>query len=219
MLKPIRRVTPLALALITGLTLTSCGLGAKPEQEQPELTPQQKLEQEAGVVIEPGYASCEFNNELKDHDWDGSGEHPFGQLDTVEVQETETTYDVTFTGEFFDPSLLTDDSNMNMQVQLIADNNENSISLYTGYWKGEVELTGVVVTEDGAQEEQELETSPKLESGKFTASYPKEAVEEIVSEPAMWVASMYFASGDEDEQPISFRCGDGRNWNWEPLGS
>src|SRR5690625_6790596 len=88
-----------------------------------ELSPQQKLENEGGVKIDPGIASCEFNNELEDHHADGSGVSPYPALDRAELREEEDAYVVTFTGDFFDPEvLLVPDSKVSLQLILSVEN-------------------------------------------------------------------------------------------------
>src|SRR5690625_3459201 len=55
-----------ASTLMLGACSSSSGESLQEGAAQDEeLSPQQKLENEAGVKIDPGIASCEFNNELK----------------------------------------------------------------------------------------------------------------------------------------------------------
>lgn len=208
-----RRHSTLVLALASGLALTACSSGAEPAEPAEELSPQERIEQEAGVTIEAGAASCSFNNEIDEYQWDGSGEHPLGQLDTAEIRETADAYEVTFTGDFFDPSLVAEDTYVTTQLTLTgADDN---VALYTSFRKGELDSTGTMV--DG--EVHELETGAALEPGMLSASFPKNSPDFAGFTPEMWFASIYYDGGDESLNPVSFRCGDGRNWNWEPLGS
>ena len=208
-----RRLSTLALALAAGLTLAACSTGSAPTEPTEELTPQERIEQEAGVTIEPGAASCSFNNELEEFHWDGSGEHPLGTLDTAEIRETADAYEMTFTGDFFDPSLLDEDAYSNMQLGLVGA--ESNVTLYTSFRRGEVELTGTMAE----TEINHLETGAALEPGVFSASFPKDSPDLAGFTPEMWFAAVFYSSGDESLDPLSFRCGDGRNWNWEPLGS
>lgn len=189
--------------------------GQEASSQDEEMSPQERLHAEAGVVIEPGVASCEFNNELEDHMGDGSGVSSFPELDRAELSEEDDAYVVTFTGDFFDPEvLLTPDSFVSLTVMLSAEDfMEISPTLMTEYRKGELEFTGTF--ED--QDMHDQDTGVTLEDGVFTARYPKDSPHLEEFELSMWAASVYFDNGDEATDPVSFRCGDGRSWDWEPL--
>ena len=186
--------------------------GAGQDQES---SPQQKLEEEAGVSIEPGVASCEFNNELEDHQGDGSGVSPYPDLDRAELREEEEAYVVTFTGEFFDPEvLLIDDSLVSLQVALSGEDfTAISPTLMTEFRNGELDGTGTFMD----QEFHDQDTDFTLEDGKFTATYAKDSPHFEDFEVDMWTPDVYFDDGDETTNPVSYRCGDGRSWDWEPL--
>lgn len=183
--------------------------------QEEQLSPQQKLENEAGVSIEPGVASCAFNNELEDHHGDGSGVSPYPALDRAELREEEDAYVVTFTGDFFDPEvLLVPDSKVTLQVILSGEDFADvSPTLMTEFRNGELDGTGTFMD----QEFHEQDTAFTLEDGKFTATYAKDSPHFEDFELAMWAPNVYFDEGDETTNPVSFRCGDGRSWNWEPL--
>lgn len=207
----IRKFAPVALAVVTMFTLTACGGPGDDSEQEPELSPQERIEQEAGVSIEPGVASCSFNNELDDYHWDGSGSHPLGELDTAELRETADAYEMTFTGDFFDPSNLTEESVLKPQIGLT--NGDQLVGLSTEYYRGELDRSGTVVD---AQID-EFDTHTQLEPGKLTATFPKSATDLQDFTPTMWFADVYYSSGDDSLNPINFRCGDGRNWDWKPL--
>lgn len=180
-----------------------------------ELTPQERIEKEAGVSIEPGVASCDFNNELDEFQGDGSGVSEYPALDSAEIREEEDAYVVTFTGDFFSPDvLLVPDSKVSLQVLLSAEDfSAVSPTLMTDYRNGELELTGTFMD----QEWHEQDTGATFEDGKFTATYSKDSPHFEDFELSMWAVSVYFDEGDGTKNPVSFRCGDGRSWDWEPL--
>ena len=206
-----RRVITGALFVAAAVALTGCGaVGSEPETEVPELSPQEQLEQDAGVTIEPGFATCAFNNEADDPNYDG--------LETVEIQETSDAYVVTYTGDFFDPDqLVTEQSSLNLQLIFSGQEvDEPSPTLMTTYYRGELDFTGTF--EGLSQDAIEQETGAVVEDGIFTATYAKSSPHFEGFTPDSWVASVNFTPNVDDEsiRSESVRCGDGRNWPWEP---
>lgn len=209
---PVR--TSLALAA-TALLVAGCAGGD--EDSVPtatETSTASTAEIEGGVEVEPGLASCQFNNELSDDEGDGSGVSPFGDLDRAELREEADAYVVTFTGDFFDPDvLLADDAYGNLQITLTGEDFDlPSPALYTDFRNGAIEGTGTVLK----GELHEQDTGAVIEDGVYTATFPKDSPHLEGFEPTMWVAGAYLDDG-ETERPVSFRCGDGRSWDWEPL--
>lgn len=205
-----------ASTLMLGACSSSSGESLQEGAAQDEeLSPQQKLENEAGVKIDPGIASCEFNNELEDHHADGSGVSPYPALDRAELREEEDAYVVTFTGDFFDPEvLLVPDSKVSLQLILSGENfTDISPTLMTEFRDGELDWTGTFMDQDL----HEQDTAFTLADGKFTATYYKDSPHFEDFELTMWTPNVYFDEGDHTTNPVSFRCGDGRSWNWEPL--
>lgn len=212
-LLPIR--TSLALAATALLVAGCAGSNEESTPTASETSTASTAEIEGGVSIEPGLASCQFNNELRDDQGDGTGVSPFGELDRAELREEADAYVVTFTGDFFSTDvLLADDASGNLQITLIGEDLDRpNPGLYTDFWKGEIGITGTVL--EGEPHEQD--TGAAIEDGVYTATFPKDSPHLEGFEPTMWVASAYLDDGDETTYPVSFRCGDGRNWNWEPL--
>ena len=216
----IRTVTFVTAVLATSMIgLTGCVGGAADSPEtSPELSPQERFEQENDVSVTPGLATCKFNNELEDYEADGSGVSPYPELATAEIRETPEAYEVTFTGDFFDPDeLIGDRSTLNLHLMLIGeDPGADSPTLLTEYSFGELDLTGTYMGQSA--EAVELETSPKLEEGKFHATYPKDSPHLENFTPAEWVASVSYSENIDNEEmrPAGFRCADGRNLRWEP---
>src|SRR5690625_1649633 len=170
---------------------------------------------EEGEKIDAGIASCELNNELEDHHADGSGVSPYPALDRAELREEEDAYVVTFTGDFFDPGvLLVPDSKVSLQLILSGENfTDISPTLMTEFRDGELDWTGTFMDQDL----HEQDTAFTLADGKFTATYYKDSPHFEDFELTMWTPNVYFDEGDHTTNPVSFRCGDGRSWNWEPL--
>ena len=202
----------LMLAACSSSNSASLQEGAGQDQDS---SPQQNVEDETGASIEPGVASCEFNNELEDHHGDGSGVSPYPALDRAELREEEDVYVVTFTGDFFDPEvLLVPDSNVSLHVILSGEDfTAVSPTLMTEFRNGELDVTGTFMDQDL----HEQDTAFTLEDGEFTATYAKDSPHFEDFELSMWTPSVYFDEGDETTAPVSFRCGDGRSWDWEPL--
>ncbi|HLS03751.1 MAG TPA: hypothetical protein VK030_03225 [Actinomycetales bacterium] len=189
--------------------------GQEASSQDEEMSPQERLHTESGVVIEPGIASCEFNNELEDHMGDGGGVSAFPELDRAELREEEDAYVVTFTGDFFDPEvLLVPGSNVSLQVILSGEDfTAVSPTLMTEFRNGELDVTGTFMDQDF----HEQDTAFTLEDGEFTATYAKDSPHFEDFEVDMWTPDVYFDDGDETTNPVSYRCGDGRSWDWEPL--
>ncbi|MEE6283238.1 hypothetical protein [Georgenia sp. MJ170] len=206
--------TSVALAA-TALLLVGCSANDEPAPDEAESTSATESENGAGASTEPGLATCEFNNELDDHQGDGSGVSPYGQLESAELREEADAYVVTLTGDFFDPGvLLADGGNGSLQVMLHGeDYTAPAPTLMTEFRAGEMEFSGTFLE----QEQQSQQTGAVLEDGTFTATYPKDSPHLEGFEPTMWTASVYFDDGDESVNPVSFRCGDGRSLDWEPL--
>ena len=177
------------------------------------------------MVIEPGSASCDFNNELDDHEGDGSGVSPFGDLESATVEETADAYTVTFTGDFFDtPESFDDFSKVSLQLIFSAagidnpnpDTQDPSPTLLTEYVSGGLDLSGTFEAISGDLVEQD--TAAEISEGVFSATYPKTSPHFDGFTPGSWVAVVSILPEEEaGVSGASIRCGDGRNWRWEPL--
>lgn len=217
-------VTTSVLAL---LTLAGCSEPAEDsvdtgdETEQDTMAPSDEIDSDAGLTVEPGLASCEFNQEASDQQTAGPADYSGETLDTAELRETEDAYEVTMTGDFFNPeTLLTDQGQVSFIVELQGEAVDDLAELDTSYEAGEVTFSGVRTNED----ETAQDTSPVLEDGTFSATYPKEADVLVEMDPATWVVRVEYDEGipdesnpDESTRPVTFNCGDGSPLAWEPL--
>src|SRR5690625_4358587 len=209
-MSPVR--TSLALAASAAL-LAACAGGD--EQAAPEETSTaSQAEIEGGVTYEPGLASCQFNNELEDFEGDGTGVSPYGELDRAELREEDDAYVVTLTGDFFDPEVLLDeDANGDVQVMLHGEDfMEAAPNLVTAFGYGNFGFSGTTL--EGERYEQD--TGAVIEDGVFTATHPKDSPHFKGFEPVQWTVAVGFNDGNDATNPVSFRCGDGRAWTWEP---
>lgn len=217
-------ITLPAVTLAALLSLTACaGQSDQTAAEAPETTEQQS-QPDDGVTVEPGLASCTFNNELGAEDEDGDESHSLGSLEIAELRETDEAYEVTMTGDFFDPEApFLDEGVLTLNLQLHSSEPGDDVVLLTDYQDGELDFSGAM-TSDTTQETYDQDTGATLEPGTFTATYPKgiPALDDI--DPSLWVASVYFDVREKAEGSLSesvangsFRCGDGRSWEWQPL--
>ena len=219
-------ITTTATTAIALIGLTACsGSSEDAAAEAPQASEQTQPDE--GVTVEPGFASCTFNNELDDHEWDGSGSYSDGTLETAEVRETDEAYEVTMTGDFFDPAApFLEEGVLTLNLQFDSADFEDGFALQTSYNDGEIDFSGVVTSDEQSQEALDQDTNASLEEGAFTATYPKgvPAIDEV--DPELWMANVYFdvrestANGiSESSGNGSFRCNDGRSWDWQPLGA
>lgn len=189
---------PLLFTALLAGGLTACSSPA--ESEPTEQEPQQTLEDEAGVTSAPGQASCSF----EDPAWG-----------TATVTETDSSYDVEFSGE----AMVVPSESGSMLVNtviLATDEPGESVNLVSEWRDGELSMTGVVATPDGEMVQEELSTDAAVSDGTYSASFPKssEALQNL--QPTNWVADVLSAPA-ADGSTETVRCGDGRSWGWEPL--
>ena len=191
------------------------------DAEQDTTAPSDEIDSDAGLTVEPGLASCEFNQEASDQQTDGPADYSGDTLDTAELRETEDAYEVTMTGDFFNPdTLLTDQGQVSFIIELQGEGVDELAELETSYESGEVIFSGIRTNED----EIEQDTSPEIAEGTFSATYPKEADALAEVDPATWVVRVEYDEGipdeanpDESTRPVTFNCGDGSPLTWEPL--
>lgn len=205
-----------SLALTAALlAVAGCAGGSSDEAAPAETSTASTAEVEGGVSYEPGLASCEFNNEMREDQGDGSGVSPFGEMDRVELREEPDAYVVTMTGDLLTTEVFeTEGAYANLQIILSPQDSEDlSRYLVTEYWETDMTFSGT--KHDGDAYEQD--TGATLEGGTFTATFPKDSPHLEDFEVRMWAANVSFSLDDEDLRPVSFRCGNGNSWTWEPL--
>lgn len=217
-------VTTSVLAL---LTLAGCTAPAEDsvdtgdDAEQETMAPSDEIDSDTGATVEPGLASCEFNPEPSDQQTDGPADYSGDTLESAELRETADAYEVTMTGDFFNPDvLLTDQGQISFTIELQGEAVDDLAELDTTYEAGEMTFSGVRTNED----EVEQDTSPELQDGTFSATYPKDADALAEADPATWVVRVEYDEGipdeanpDESTRPVTFNCGDGSPLAWEPL--
>ena len=209
----------LALAGCTAPAEDSVDTGEDAEQDT--MAPSDDIDSDAGGTVEPGLARCEFNPEPSAQQTDGPADYSGDTLDTAELRETEDAYEVTMTGDFFNPdTLLTERGQVSFIIELQGEAVDDLAELETTYEAGDMTFTGVRTNED----EIEQDTSPELEDGTFNATYPKDDAALAEVNPATWVVRVEYDEGitdeanpDESTRPVTFNCGDGSPLTWEPL--
>lgn len=212
----------LALLVLAGCSSPSEDAdGTVEDAEQSTADPSEGLDSEAALSTEPGLASCEFDSTGDGHNDDGPADYSGATLQTAELRETEDAYEVTMTGDFFDPDeLATDQTAVAFTVELLADEVDDGAELETSYESGDVAFSGVQTTSGGIEQE----TNPELDNGTFSATYPKDISELAEFDPTQWLVRVEFDEGIQDEanpdesvRPVTFRCGDGSPLDWEPI--
>lgn len=191
-------LTPLLIAALLTAGVTACSSTEPPESADQD--PQQTLLEEAGVTIEPGTASCAF----EDSAWG-----------TATVTETDSTYDVEFSGD--EMSIPADSGSMLVNTVILGtDEPGESVNLVSEWRDGELSFTGVVTTPEGEMVQDALSTDADVADGTYSASFPKSSGALTDLQPTTWVADVLItpAAGGSTE---TVRCGDGRSWDWEPL--
>lgn len=217
------------VAALSTVSLVGCSGPALsvPETTEPSaVEPVEEDELAEGVIVEPGFASCEFNNDLDDSAWDGSGSYSGGKLDTVEVQETPESYDVTFTGDFIDPdTLLSETASFTPMVFLHSEDPSESIELIADYYGGELVRASAFLSQS---QETQTQATATMEPGVFTVSFPKLAPESIGFEPTRWSTRVWLSDAVDSHdtaaeagrtQSLFLYCGDNSVMPWQPLGS
>lgn len=211
----------LALVLVGCAENTEVSEDSTDDVDQSTLAPSDELDSDDALTVEPGLASCEFNNSVDEQEADGPEDYSGETLDTAELRETEDAYEVTMTGDFFNSDqLLTDQGQVSFVVELQDEGVDDLVELETLYEAGDMRFSGIRTTGDDIEQD----TTPELQDGTFSATYPKDVDELTGLEPGTWVARVEYDEGisdeqnpDEDTRPVSFRCGDGSTLTWEPL--
>ena len=214
----------IATASLGLLVLAGCSApagdsnGAVEEAEQSTADPSEGLDSEAGLTVEPGFASCEFDSEVTSEA--GPADYSGATLQTAELRETEDAYEVAMTGEFFDPEqLMSDQTNVSFTVELLTEEVDEVAELETAYEAGEVTFSGVRTTSADVEQE----TNVEITDGAFNATYPQDVAELTELQPTQWLVRVEFDEGitdeanpDDSDRPVTFRCGDGSPLTWEP---
>lgn len=202
-----------ALSLLAALLpLAACSPLSLPAPQSDGPSPEARIAQEAGVIVEPGHARCDFTNVPSGEAGQGTSSGEFGTLDSAEVRETADAYEVTFTGEFFDPALVTPTARVSFRL-VLTEPDTAPVMLFTEYAQGALTTTGTVAVGMAFAQE----TAAELTPGAFTASYAKSSPDLAGFAPETWRAGVEYTSGEPGVDPEIRSCGDGQDWEWQPL--